>query len=194
MSAQQAQFITPEEYLAQERERDYRSEYLDGRVYAQAGGSRRHNLIVASVIAALYAQLRGRTCELFPSDMRVHVPGTRFYAYPDVSIACPPLLFDDQRQDTLLNPVVLIEVLSPSTENFDRGRKFRLYRELESFQEYLLIAQDNLHVEHYVRQPDQQWLFVEYEDRAATVQINSVGCILALSDIYERIDFNTAEL
>ncbi|HEU4324822.1 MAG TPA: Uma2 family endonuclease [Roseiflexaceae bacterium] len=162
-------------------------------MYPQAGGSRRHNLIVARLVAALYGQLRGRSCELFPSDMRVHVPGTHFYAYPDVSIACPPLRFGDQRQDTLLNPVVLIEVLSPSTENFDRGRKFRLYRQLDSFREYLLIAQDSLHVEHDVRQPDQQWLFVEHEDRAATIQLGAVGCVLALADIYERIEFDSAE-
>jgi Uma2 family endonuclease len=193
MSAEREAHLSPEAYLRQERKRSYKSEYLAGQIYALAGGSRRHNLIVANVIAALHGQLRRRSCTVYPSDLRVHVPGVKYYTYPDVSVACDPLDFADNEQDTLLNPVVLIEVLSQSTENYDRGRKFKFYRAIPSFQEYLLIAQDSMHIEHYVRQPDNQWLFVDVDDAGATIHLASILCELLVTDIYEKVDLTPDE-
>jgi Uma2 family endonuclease len=187
MSAQLDAYLAPEEYLQIERRRTYKSEYLAGQTYALAGGSRQHNLIVANVVAALHGQLRGRSCTVFPSDLRVHVPSGNYYTYPDVSVACDPIQFTDDEQDTLLNPVVIVEVLSKSTESYDRGRKFKLYRAIPSFQEYLLVAQDSLHVEHYVRQPD-NWAFVDVDDPAATIRLASIQCDLLMSGIYEKVD------
>ncbi len=187
MSAQPETQLSPEAYLRLERQRPYKSEYLAGQVYALAGGSHRHNMIVANVLAALHSQLRRRPCIVYPSDLRVHVPGVKYYTYPDVSVACDPLHFADDEQDTLLNPVVLIEVLSRSTENYDRGRKFKLYRAIPSFQEYLLVAQDSIHIEHYVRQPDNQWLFVDVDDPGTTIQLASIQCQLLVADIYEKV-------
>lgn len=193
MSAQPVSHLAPEEYLILERQSTYKSEYLAGQVYALAGGSRRHNQIVANAIAALHGQLRRRACSVYPSDLRVHVPGTQFYAYPDISVACDPIRFTDDMQDTLLNPIVIIEVLSKSTENYDRGRKFKLYRSLDSLQEYVLIAQNSVHIEHYIRQPDNQWLFADVDDRAATLHLTSIDCTLALADVYEKVDVGAEE-
>jgi Uma2 family endonuclease len=193
MSAQAAAYLAPEEYLLRERQSSSKHEYLAGQIYALAGGSRRHNLIVANIVATLHGQLRRRSCTLYPSDLRIHVPGMKYYAYPDISVACEPLQFTDDEQDTLLNPVVIVEVLSKSTENYDRGRKFKLYRAIASFQEYLLIAQDSVHVEHYVRQPDNQWLFVDVDEPAATISLGSIQCDLLMADIYEKVDVAAGE-
>lgn len=193
MSAQPEVYLSPDEYLLQERQRAYKSEYLAGHIYALAGGSRRHNLLVANIVAALHRQLRQRSCTVYPSDLRIHIPGRNYYTYPDVSVACEPLRFTDDEQDTVLNPVVIIEVLSKSTENYDRGRKFKHYRTITSFQEYLLIAQDSVHIEHYVRQPDNQWLFVDVDDPNETIVLSCIQCDLLVTDIYEKVDVTAHE-
>jgi Uma2 family endonuclease len=179
MSAQPKRYFTPAEYLAFERESPYKSEYYAGEIFALAGASRRHNLISANVIIALGIQLRGRTCTVYPSDMRVKVSETGLYTYPDALVVCGRELFDDREQDTLLNPTVIFEVLSVSTKN---------YRTLESLQEYLLISQDFCHVEHYLRQDDSQWLLSDADDLQSVIQLPSIDCALALPDVYDKVD------
>ena len=151
MSSQAKQQYTPEEYLALERQAQYKSEYYAGEIFAMAGASRWHNLIVANVIGELSLQLKGRPCTTYPSDMRVKISPTGLYAYPDVTVVCGDAQVEDTQQDTLLNPTLIVEVLSESTEAYDRGSKFAHYRKLASLLEYVLIAQTKSHVEHYVR-------------------------------------------
>lgn len=152
------------------------------------GASRRHNLTVTNVIAALHGQLRKRPREIYPSDMRVKVSPTGLYTYPDVAIVCGAPAFDDEQKDTLLNPTVLVAVLSKSTASYDRGEKFEHYRKLDSLNEYLVIAQNKYHVEHYVRQPDNQWLLSETDDIQSTVNLTSINCRLSLLDVYEKVE------
>lgn len=190
MSSEAKIHYTPEEYLALERQADYKSEYFAGEIFAMTGASRKHNLVAGNVLASLHAQLKGRPCEIYPSDMRVKVSPTGLYTYPDVVIICGDPAFDDDRKDTLLNPTVLVEVLSKSTASYDRGEKFEHYRKLNSLAEYLVIAQDKHHLEHYVRQPDNQWLLSETDDMQATIHLRSIECNLALLDIYDKVNID----
>jgi Uma2 family endonuclease len=184
--------LTPEEYLAFERRADHKSEYVNGQLFAMAGASRAHNRITTNVTGQLYGQLRGRECEAFGSDMRVKVTATGLYTYPDVTVVCGEPLFEDDEVDTLLNPTVIVEVLSPSTEAYDRGDKFAHFRRLEALREYVLIAQDRHRVEQYTRQPDDRWLLTEVSDPGAALTLQSIGCRLTLSDIYDRVTFEDA--
>ena len=152
MSALPERIWTTEDYLAYERDSQQRHEYLGGKIYALAGASAKHNLIVGNAIASLHVQVRKRPCMVYPSDMRLKVSRTGLYTYSDISVVCGDPQFEDDQSDTLLNPTVIIEVLSPSTETYDWGKKFQHYRTLASLREYLLIAQDSHRVEHYVRQ------------------------------------------
>lgn len=179
---------TPEEYLVRERRARYRSEYVDGRVYAMAGASRAHNLVAGNVFAELRAQMRGRPCEAYVSDMRVKVSRTGLYTYPDVAAVCGAPSFEDAHVDTLLNPAVIVEVLSESTEGYDRGEKFSHYRRLESLRECVHVAQDRIRVEHFARQGD-HWMLTEISDPDASLELPSVACIVALRGIYERVEF-----
>ncbi len=188
MSTQVKVYYTPDEYLALERQAEYKSEYFNGEIFAMTGASRRHNLVAANVLAALHTQLRKRPCEIYPSDMRVKVSATGLYTYPDVVIVCGEPSFDDKRKDTLVNPTALVEVLSKSTASYDRGEKFEHYRKLTSLTDYLVIAQNKYHVEHYTRQPDNQWLLAETDDIGQTIQIPSIECTLALVDIYDKVE------
>src|SRR5271165_4915242 len=151
---------TPQEYLALERQAAYKSEYLDGNIIAMAGASREHNLITGNLGRSIGNQLEHRPCETYASDMRVLVSKTGLYTYPDVSVVCGDALFLDDEKDTLLNPTVIVEVLSPTTEMYDRGKKSGHYRRLASLREYVLVAQDEVHVERYLRQGD-DWLLTD---------------------------------
>lgn len=185
--AQPKTLIALAEYLARERLSETKHEYFAGEIFAMAGASRAHNLITANVIAALHAQLKHRPCTTYPSDMRLKVEATGLYTYPDVSVVCGEAMFDDEQQDTLLNPTLIVEVLSKSTENYDRGEKFRQYRRLTSLQEYLLVAQDTYHIEHYVRQPDNQWLLSETNEVEDAIHLPSITCSLELADVYAKV-------
>ena len=197
VSTQVQSFITPEQYLEIERRAAGKSEYWQGVMYAMAGASREHNLLVGDLFGGLRDQLRGQPrgtrCEAYSSDMRVFVPSTGLYTYPDVVVACGEPRFLDDRKDTLLNPGFLAEILSPSTEAYDRGRKFEHYRSVESLQEYLLVAQDRIHVELYRRQPDGAWLLQEASRSDETVEARSIACRLVLGEIYERLEFPAAK-
>jgi Uma2 family endonuclease len=190
MSSQVKIYLTPNEYLALERQAEHKSEYFNGEIFAMTGASRRHNLVAGNVFAALHLQLRKRPCEIYPNDMRVKVSPTGLYTYPDVVVVCGEPLFDDEQRDTLLNPTVLVEVLSKSTASYDRGEKFEHYRKLASLLEYLVIAQNKYHVEHYMRQQDNQWLLAETDDILQTVHLSSIECDLALADIYDKVEID----
>jgi Uma2 family endonuclease len=188
MASQVKAHYTPEEYLALERQAEYKSEYFDGEIFAMTGASRRHNLVAGNVLASLHGQLRKRPCEIYPSDMRVKVTPTGLYTYPDVVIVCGEPIFDDKQKDTLLNPTMLVEVLSKSTASYDRGEKFEHYRKLDSLAEYLVIAQNKYHAEHYARQIDNRWLLSESDDMQKTIHLSSIECDLALADIYDKVE------
>jgi Uma2 family endonuclease len=185
--------MTEAGYLAFDRESEIKHEFIDGRVYAMSGASEAHNLIAGSIYVSLYTQLRGRPCKVYASDMKVRTPSTRSYTYPDISVVCDDAEFDGDSRDILLNPTVVIEVLSPNTERFDRGRKFQRYRELESLQEYVLVAQDSPHVERFARQDNGLWQLSEVHGLQASLSLTSIACALRLADIYEQIDFDSGE-
>jgi Uma2 family endonuclease len=184
MSAQPKLHISVAEYLIGERNGTTKHEYYAGEVFAFAGGSERPNLIIGNVLASLHTQLRKRNCTVYPSDMRVKVSRTGLYTYPNIVAVCGTAQFEDDERDTLLNPTVVVEVLSPSTEKYDRGKKFQNYRTLTSLAEYLLVAQDTYRIEHYVRQPNQQWLLSEATSLDATIELPSIACTLTLADVY----------
>jgi Uma2 family endonuclease len=187
-------YMTPEEYLALERAAETRSEYLNGEIIGMTGASRSHSLITLNVGSELARQLEDRPCEVHVNDLRVLIAARRLYTYPDVIVVCGEPALTDRYRDTLTNPAVLIEVLSPSTEAYDRGAKFGHYRTLDSLREYLLISQDRPHVEHFIRQDDShQWLLSEATDLAATVVLPSVECQLAMARIYKKVRFGEPE-
>ncbi len=180
-------YFTPEAYLALERKAEYKSEYRTGQIIAMSGASRSHNRITLDISTELNLQLRGKDCEVFSSDMRVRPSPDDSYFYPDVVIVCGKQEFEDDVLDTLLNPILVVEVLSPSTEAYDRGEKFNRYKQLASLQEYLLIAQDSVRVEHY-RRHGTQWRLSNYRSLdAVLLLLPSIGCKLPLHDIYRRI-------
>ena len=181
--------FTPEEYLARERKALDKSEYRDGQIYAMPGASHEHNVIMGNTFAELHIQLRDRTCIVYPSDMRVKVSSTGRYTYPDVVVVCDEPRFDDSHFDTLLNPTVLIEVLSPSTAAYDRGEKFASYQKLDSLCEYVLISQNSVCVEHYLRQ-EQDWDLTEFRSLDDVFSLVSIGCELSLQAIYAKVQFS----
>jgi Uma2 family endonuclease len=187
MSIQAKPRITSEEYLTRERAAETKSEYFDGEVFAMSGASRQHVAIVGNVVTALNNQLRGRDCAVYASDLRVKASPTGLYTYPDVVVVCGEGRFEDEHVDTLLNPMVIVEVLSDSTADYDRGRKFKHYRMIDTFVEYVLIAQDKPHVEHFVRQSRTQWLFSETDRLDDTLTLRSIGCQLALAEVYAKV-------
>lgn len=188
MSTQPKTHYTPEEYLALERAAEYKSEYFNGEIFAMSGASRRHVLIVTNLVVQLATQLKKRDCSVYSTDLRVKVNPTGLYTYPDVIVVCGESQFSDAHMDTLINPNVIVEVLSESTQGYDRGGKFEQYRTLESFKEYVLVAQDKPHVEHFVRQPDNRWLLSETNRMEDSIELNSIGCTLALTEIYDKVN------
>ena len=181
-------FVSPEDYLALERKNEFKSEYLDGEIRAMTGASRPHNIITLNVASELRAQLRAANCETYAMDMRVKIPARNQYTYPDVIVVCGKPELEDDYLDTLLNPTLLIEVLSKSTAKHDRTVKFDHYRTLESLAEYVLIAQDEHRVEQYTRQADGRWLLTDAGGPEGVVELSSVNCALPLGMIYERVE------
>jgi len=178
---------TPEEYLSLEREKlEGKAEYVDGQIYAMVGASRAHILIASNITKELVTQLKGRPCETYANDMRVKAARSKAYFYPDISVVCGKPELEDSHNDTLTNPTIVIEILSPSTEAFDRGGKFARYRRIESLREYYLVSQTEALVEKYVRQGE-AWLFTEIAGLEATVQMESIGCELPLQEVYDRV-------
>jgi len=189
MSAVPRPYLTPQEYLARERRAETKSEYLRGEMFAVPAASREHNLITGNITRELGQQLRDRDCEVYASDMRVKVGPTGLYTYPDVTVVCGKPEFEDAELDTLLNPKVIVEVLSPSTADYDRGGKFTHYRKLPSLEEYVLISQDRPLVEHYIRQAHDEWLLSERTSIEDTIDLPSIQCRLPLAEIYLKVRF-----
>jgi len=189
MSTQPNTFLTPEEYLAIERKAARKSEYYRGEMFAMAGASRAHNLIVVNIVAELRQRLKTRHCELYSGDMRLRISAAHLYTYPDVMVVCGDPRFADDQKDTLLNPMVIVEVLSESTREYDRGRKFGNYRELSSLQEYVMVEQDSPHVELFSRQSEGGWLFKEFKDLNQILPLASIDCELPLREIYDKVDW-----
>ena len=181
-------FFTPEEYLAKERKALTKSEYRSGHIHAMPRVNRWHNLLAVNTFSELHIQLRNRVYEVYPNNMRVKVSAAGLYTYPDIIVVCDEPLFEDNEFDTLLNPTVLIEVLSPSTAAYDRGEKFRRYQQLDSLCEYVLISQDRIRVEHYLREA-QEWHLTEFHALSDVFQLVSIACELSLQAIYAKVQF-----
>jgi Uma2 family endonuclease len=192
MSAVPKIYLTPAEYLTFERQSDVKHEYFRGEIFAMAGASRQHVRISVNVTAWLAGQLKGQRCELFNGDMRVKVSPTGLYTYPDASVVCGRPRFEDKELDVLLNPTVIVEILSKSTEAYDRGEKFAQYRTLDTLTDYLLISQDQPLVERFTRQPDGGWLLTESAGLDAVMPIDSIQCQLPLAEVYDRVEFEQA--
>ena len=189
----QDNYYSVEDYLAMERASEIRNQYVDGEIFAMTGASLKHNVIVANALASLHTQLRKGSCTVYPSDMRVKVVKTGLYTYPDISVVCGKPQLEDDHVDTLLNPIALIEVLSPSTEKFDRGETFQNYRKMDSLQDFLLIAQHEPRIEHFSRTEAKKWDFTDASELDSSIKIPSIECTLLLSDVYEKIDFDQEE-
>ena len=181
-------YLTPEQYLEIERKAEFKSEYFQGEMFAMGGAREGHNLIVLNLAAELRQQLRKRPCRAYVNDMRVRVTATGLYTYPDVAAVCGEPQFLDETRDTLLNPSLIVEVLSPSTEIYNRIRKFEHYRSLESVGEYLMLASERVSAELYTRQPDGRWLLTAVNRLEDSLDLQSVGVRLALADLYEKVD------
>lgn len=177
---------TTVEYLTLERNASYKSEFHDGQIYAMTGASREHNLITVNIARELSVQLKRRPCEAYINDMRVKSDESSSYHYPDIAVVCGTPQFEDAHIDTLLNPIMLIEVLSPSTEAYDRGGKFAHYRKIPSLREYLLVAQDQPSIERYVRQGE-VWILSEGTGLEASVPLETIDCVLSLREVYDKV-------
>ncbi|HEY6331341.1 MAG TPA: Uma2 family endonuclease [Blastocatellia bacterium] len=181
---------TPDEYLALERESDARHEYLLGQIYDMAGESLAHSQICMNLAIEVGSQLRGRDCQALSPNMKVRTSDSVLFSYPDLSVVCGQPIFHDRYRDVLLNPKIVFEVLSPSTEAYDRGEKFSRHgRYIDSLSDYLLVSQHRPVVNHYVRQPDGQWLYSEIEGLPEKLIIASIQCVVKMSAIYDRVAF-----
>jgi Uma2 family endonuclease len=192
MQPQQRRDVTPEEYIENERLSEFRNEYVSGEIFAMSGATRTHNLIVRNISRRLDPQRQGQACEVYTNDMRVEVSSTGLYTYPDVVVVCGQPQFKDAAEDTLLNPTVIMEVLSDSTASYDRGEKFEHYGTLPSLIDYLLIAQDRAAIEQRVR-TDRGWQLAFHYGLDAVVPLPAIGCELRLSDVYDRIEFTNPQ-
>ena len=181
--------LTPEEYLRIERAAEWKSEYIDGEMFAMAGASPRHVLIVGNLVRELGNLLREGPCGVYAADLRVATDRRRHYTYPDVVVVCDPLQFVDEHRDTITNPKVIAEVLSDSTEKYDRGAKFERYRAVSMLSEYLLVSQDRIHVELYTRQPHGEWVLREWNEQTAQIELASLRCHLKVAEVYAKVDF-----
>ncbi len=185
---------TAEQYLALEVESDTRSEFRDGEIVDMTGGTPDHNRLSSALNALLWLGLRKQPYNVFVTDQRLWIPAVNLYTYPDVMVIADPVGLQPGRKDTVVNPILIAETLSNSTEGYDRGDKFAHYRTIETFQEYLLISQYQPRVEHYVKQSENQWLFTEYSGLEAILKLSAVAVEIALADLYEAVEFEaTAE-
>lgn len=182
--------LTPDEYLRMERAAEFKSEYDDGVIIAMSGASFRHNLIVTGLVHSLVSRVR-KGCHVLPSDMKVRVVNPTRFFYPDVSVVCERPQFADDERDVLLNPLIVIEVLSDSTEKYDRSRKFLSYQGIASLQQYVLVSHESALVEHFRREAD-HWIYTKSEDLDAAVTLPAAGCEIPLREIYLQVDFSEA--
>jgi Uma2 family endonuclease len=193
MQAEAKKIYTPEEYLELEVNSEIRNEYRDGDITPMAGGTPEHNEIASILNAALRVALKGKPYSIFVADQRLWIPERNLYTYPDVMVISRPLELQTGRTDTVMNPCFVAEVLSKSTQNYDRSEKFVAYRTIPTFREYLLIDQYRVYVEHYVQTNAHQWLFSEYDDPTVTLTLSTIDVQVQIADLYENIDFESAQ-
>ena len=187
MATEPKQIVTPEEYLRLDRAAVVKSEYSDGHMYAMAGGSKRHSRILTNLASDFGVQVLRSGCEIHYSELRLHVPATGLYTYPDIMVVCGEEKYLDEEFDTLLNPVLIVEILSPSTEDYDRGVKFRHYRSIPTLREYLIVAQDEIAIEQWTLR-EGHWTLNEYGNADAMVKIACLpGIELAVGAIYRNV-------
>jgi Uma2 family endonuclease len=186
MASLPASRVTEEEYLRLERQAENKSEFHDGQMFAIAGGSLNHSLLATRAAALLDRQMPAG-CRVLNADLRINIASSGTYTYADCGVVCGEPEFSSDQQDNLVNPLLIVEVLSPSTEGYDRGKKFELYRSIESFREYLIVHQDRRHVEHYSKQDDGSWLLREYSGAGATVDVGRLGVSILLGDLYGSV-------
>lgn len=189
MTAQPKRYVTEEEYKVFEAASPRKHEYYQGEIFAMTGGTEPHNLLAGNAHASLHAQLRRRPCRVYNSDQRVKVMATGLHTYPDITVVCGQPQFLEPARLTITNPTVIIEVLSPSTERYDRGAKFQQYRTIPSLQDYILIVQDDYRMEHYMRHESGIWHLYEAVGLTAQIVLRSIDCVLTVEDVYEKVEF-----
>jgi Uma2 family endonuclease len=189
MSTVPKQFITPEQYLYRERNAEFRSEYFHGEMFAMAGASANHNLIVGNCVQTIGQQLKKKPCRVYPSDLKLRIQATGLYTYPDLSVVCGEPQLESDQGDVLLNPVVLIEVLSDSTEAYDRGKKFEHYRTIPSLKHYILIAQDRYSIDCFTWTPDGSWSLTASQSATGTIELAAIDSQLSAAEVYDKVVF-----
>lgn len=189
MLTKEKKYITPEEYLKFERESESKHEYYNGEIFDMSGASINHNIVSVNILSNLHRKLKGKNFIPFGSDMRVYVSQNGLYTYPDVSVFCGEIKTRDEEQDTALEPRVIFEVLSKRIHTYDRVGKFKLYRDIPALQEYVLVSQDMVYIEHYKKQGDGKWLLEEIKNLDDKIVSNSINCELEMKDIYDGIKF-----
>ncbi|RPD46588.1 MULTISPECIES: Uma2 family endonuclease [Chitinophagaceae] len=182
-------YITVEAYLLQEETASEKHEYFGGEVFAMSGGSINHNTISVNMIGEINAFLKGKNCQVFNSDQKIHIESNGLFTYPDISIVCDGIKRFENRNDVITNPSVIIEVLSPSTSGYDRGQKFKLYRDIPSLKEYILISSTEMLVEQYSKQSEHIWSFRETKDSSASLQIETIGFSCPLDEVFRNVAF-----
>lgn len=178
---------TEAEYLEYDLHSEFKNEFFNGQIYAMAGASEKHNTISINLSSELRAQLKNKPCKVYAGDMRIKVKTTGLYAYPDVLVVCPELQFSGDKPDTLLNPIVIIEILSDSTESTDRGAKFSHYRQIPSLREYVLVSQNSLKIEKYHLNASSKWELEETTEEIPQIELHSISCLLKLEEVYDKI-------
>lgn len=191
MAQQQTQkkYISPEEYLAMEEKAKYKSEYYNGEIFAMAGGSINHSTIAINITSELRQLLKGKPCWVYNSDVRVLVEENGLYTYPDVSVVCTEPKFAEGRNDTITNPLIIVEVLSESTKSYDRAEKFELYRAIKSFQDYILIDQDRVYIEYFHKNENGLWILQVINNIDETLTIHSIASSIPLREIYDKVEW-----
>jgi Uma2 family endonuclease len=193
MQVKEQRYYSPEEYLELEVNSEERHEYIDGQIIPMTGGTPNHNQIAGNFYGALNFAFKRQPYRVFVADQRLWIPQKRIHTYPDVMIMQTPLTYEEGRKDTIMNPLMIAEVLSKSTKGYDRDEKFAAYRTIGNFQEYILIDQYMMHVEQYSKTDNNKWIFSEYEDSNVTLSLTSVPFQILLADIYDNVDFNAEE-
>ena len=190
MQTKEKLYYSPEEYLELETAAESKSEYRNGQIIPMSGGTPNHNQIVVNVTTAINFALKGQPYRVFTSDLRLWIPQVRLYTYPDVMVVSGQLQFAQGRTDTITNPLIIVEVLSESTANYDRGEKFRLYRTVPTLQEYILISQAEMHVEQFAKTADNKWILSEYDGQDTILTLNHIQFQVTLKDIYDKVEFD----
>ncbi|MCW9680199.1 Uma2 family endonuclease [Dolichospermum planctonicum UHCC 0167] len=191
--AQETRYYSPQEYLELEVNSEIRHEYINGLIIAMTGGTPNHNQLALNFSGTLNYLLKRQPYQVFVTDQRLWIPSRKIHTYPDIMVVKNPLEYEEGRTDTLVNPVMIAEVLSKSTKGYDRDEKFAAYRTITTLQEYILIDQYTMHIEQYCKTNNNQWIFSEFTDGNVNLNLASISCQMILSDIYDKVDFNIQE-